>query len=209
MTTTHTTPRSSATAPTPRPGTGSERGAVLVELSLVATVLIVLVLGTFEIGAAWSDHQQVTQASRAGARVGSQVGLDGAADLETLLAIEAGLGDLRDEVSRVVVFEAAADGSMPSGCETATGGYAGGARCNVYDATSFANLTTAGWWGSGGACGSADGNWCSATARDATQTTATYLGVRVEIQRSYLTGMFGFGSHTLSETTVMRIEPES
>jgi hypothetical protein len=29
----------------------------------------------------------------------------------------------------------------------------------------------------------------------------------VEIERNYLTGFFGGGTHTMSDTTVMRIEP--
>lgn len=190
------------------PSSAGERGAVLVELSLVATLLVTLVLGVLEVGAAWSDHQSVTSAARSGARVVSQVGLDAAADRQALLAIEASLGDQAGLVHRVVVFEAGADGSMPAPCVNATGGYSGGADCNVYDSGSFANLATAGWWGSGGSCGTADDNWC-ATTRNSAQTTATFVGVLVEVERPYLTGLFGGGTHTISETTVMRIEPSS
>ena len=192
----------------PHPGRRGESGAVIVEFSFIATLLVILVLGVFEIGSIWTDHQSLTQASRAGARVGSQVGTDGAADSEALKAIEAALGSLGSDVSRVVVYEADSNGDMPTACETAVAGYSGSSNCNVYDATSIANLSTPGWWGSGTSCGSADGNWCSATDRDDTQANATYLGVQVEITRPYLTGFFGGGTHTMTETTVMRIEPE-
>ncbi len=186
----------------------SERGSVLVEFSLIATMLATMVLGVFEIGAAWSDHQTLTQGSRSGARVGSQLGVTGEADGEILSAIEAALGGLGSDLSRVVIYEADSNGAMPAACEVATAGYSGGANCNVYDATSIANLGTPGLWGSGSSCGTADANWCSATERVDEQASATYLGVRVEIERHYLTGLFGGGTHTVTETTVMRIEPE-
>lgn len=185
-----------------------ERGAILVEFSFVSTLLVVLVLGVFEIGSAWTDHQSLTAASRSGARVGSSLGTDGSADSEVLLGIEAALGSLGNNVSRVVIYEADINGNMPSACVSATAGYSGGSNCNVYDANSIANLTTPGWWGSGSSCGTADGNWCAATERDDAQATSTYLGVQVEVLRPYLTGFFGGGSHTITETTIMRIEPE-
>ena len=184
-----------------------ERGAVLVEFALIASILVTLMLGVFEIGMAWSDHQVVTQASRSGARVGSQLGTAAEADAEVLRAVQAGLGTMGTDIGRIIVYEADANGDMPAACRTASAGYSGAANCNVYNATSVANLGITSWWGSGTTCGSADNNWCSANERVDNQTTATYLGVYVEIQRQYLTGLFGGGFHTMTETTVMRIEP--
>ncbi|MEM7341429.1 MAG: TadE family protein [Actinomycetota bacterium] len=181
---------------------------MLVELALMGTFLIVMTLGLLEIGSAWNDHQAVTGASRSGARVGSQRATEGDADQQMLLAIEAALGQIDPTISRVVVFEADVNGDMPAACLGASAGYVGGANCNVYDATSLTNITTPGWWGSGTACGSADGNWCAPTDRVNELHTATYLGVHVEVTRQYVTGLFGTGTHTLSETTVMRLEPD-
>ncbi len=185
----------------------SQRGAALVEFSLVAVILVSLVLGVFEVGMAWSDHQSLTQASRSGARVGSQLGVLPQADNETLRAIEAGFGNTNTTIARVVIYEAGANGEMPSACETAVAGYNGAANCNVYDATSIAALNNPALWGSGTSCGTADGNWCSVTDRDNTQQTASYLGVHVEMERTWVAGFFGVGTHTMTETTVMRIEP--
>jgi Flp pilus assembly protein TadG len=187
-----------------RPG---ERGAVLVEFVIVATVLVTLVLGVFEIGMMWSDHQALTQSARHGARVVSQLGVAGEADVEALRSVNASLSSINANIDRVVVFEADTNGDMPTACETASAGYTGSANCNVYDSTSIANLGTLSWWGSGLSCGSADSNWCSATHRNDTQASATYIGVHVEITRPYLTSFFGGGTQTMSETTVMRIEP--
>ncbi len=192
-----------------RRGRVDERGAVIVEFAFMATILVTMVLGVFEIGSAWSDHQAITQSSRSGARVASQLGVRGEADRETLRAVEAGFSSIGGQINRVVIYAAAVDGSMPTACETASGGYTGAADCNVYDASHVAQLNNAAQWGSGTSCGPADGNWCSATERSDTQQTATYVGVYVEYERPYLTGFFGGGTHTVTETTVMRIEPRS
>lgn len=190
-----------------RPGSRTERGAALVELALIAMILLTMVLGVFEVGMMWQKHQEVTQASRAGARVGSQLGVSAQADYQTLKTIQAGLGSQSGNVRRIVIFEADANGDMPAACQTAVAGYSGSANCNVYDATSLAGLSDAAKWGSGTSCGLLDGNWCSATKRSNTQSTATYLGVYVQVNYTYLTKLFGGGSRTLSETTVMRVEP--
>jgi len=176
-------------------------------MALLVTLLIALVLGVFEIGMAWSDHQAVTQSSRSGARVGSQLGKAPQSDNQILRAVQASLQDQASTVTRIVVYEADANGDMPAACKTATAPYTGGAHCNVYDASSFSELGTAAKWGSGSSCGTLDNNWCSATARNNTQDSATYLGVYVEVERHYLTGLFGGGTHRISESTVMRIEP--
>jgi hypothetical protein len=178
-----------------------------VEFAFMATILTTIVLGIFEIGSAWSDHQTITQASRSGARVASQLGTRPEADNEALRAVEAGFASVNGQISRIVIYEADANGDMPIGCQTAAAGYSGPENCNVYDAASIADLNTTSLWGSGGSCGTADGNWCSVTDRDDIQQSATYLGVQVEYERQYLTGFFGGGSHTVTEATVMRIEP--
>jgi hypothetical protein len=179
----------------------------MVELAVISTLLVTLALGVFEIGSLWSDHPVLTHSARSGARVGSQLGTAPQADAELLRSIEASFGPLSGRISRIVVYDAGADGQMPSACMAAPAGYSGSANCNVYDATSLANLDTASYWGSGTSCGPADGNWCSVTERDDEQTSASYLGVHIEMQRPYLTGFFGGGSHLMSEATVMRIEP--
>ena len=96
-----------------------ERGAAIVEFAFMATILTTVVLGIFEIGSAWSDHQTITQASRSGARVVSQLGTRGEADNEALRAVEAGFASVGGQITRIVVFEADANGDMPAACETA------------------------------------------------------------------------------------------
>lgn len=188
-------------------GHPGERGAALVELALIAMILVTLSLGVFEVGMMWRDHQEVTQASRTGARIASQLGTSAQTDLQTLKAVQAGLGSQAGNVARIVIYEADANGDMPVACRTAAAGYTGPAHCNVYDATSLAAMGNSAQWGSGTSCGNLDRNWCSATARSNAQDTATFVGVYVQVNHTYLTKMFGGGSRTMSESTVMRIEP--
>jgi hypothetical protein len=175
----------------------SERGAALVEFSLIATLFFTMAFGTFEMGLAWSDSQLVTQAARTGARSGTQLGVNAAADSFAVEAIEAGLGDLRNDLTRIVIYDAnAVDGSMPPSCESALPpGIAG--LCSVYDASDFG---TYGAW--------VDGAWLP-SSRDNDSDTADYIGVQVEVARPYVTGFFSGSTFTIIDTTVMRIEPDA
>ncbi len=176
---------------------GDDRGAALVELAIMATVLLTLVFGVFETGMAWSDSQLVTQAARTGARSVSQLGIDAQADSFAVQSIEAALGDLGDDVTRIVIYDAAAaDGAMPAACAAAPSpGIAG--QCSVYDQTDFG---TYGSW--------VDGAWAPAD-RDNDRDTGHYLGVTVEVDRPFITGFLGGTSFAIADTAVMRIEPNA
>src|SRR5690606_20712736 len=69
----------------------SERGTALIETALVATLLISLVVATFELGMAWRSASTNANAARAGARVASSQGVDRLADHATILAVASGL----------------------------------------------------------------------------------------------------------------------
>ncbi len=174
---------------------GDERGAALVEFAIMSTVLLTLVFGVFETGMAWSDSQLVTQAARTGARSVSQLGVDGQADSFAVQSVEAALGDLGGDLTRIVIYDASAtDGSMPAACAAATPpGVAG--QCSIYDATDFG---TYGAW--------VDGSW-PPSDRDNTLETGHHVGVSVEIDRPFITGFLGGTSFTIVDTTVMKIEP--
>lgn len=175
----------------------SERGAALVEFAIIGTLFLTLAFGTFEMGLAWSDSQLVTQAARSGARVATQLGTDGAADSFSVESIEAALGDLADDLTRIVIYDAgAADGSMPAACVSAgPPGIAG--SCSVYDKNDFG---TYGAW--------TDGAW-SPGNRNNTFDNADHLGVAIEVSRPYVTGFFSGSTFNMRDTTVMRIEPRT
>lgn len=167
----------------------------MVEFAIIAMVILTLAFGAFEMGMAWSDSQLVTQAARTGARSASQLGTNAAADSFSVESIEAALGDIGTDVTRIVVYEAnSADGSMPAGCEAASPpGVVG--SCSVYDSSDFG--TYASW---------VNGSW-SPSSRLNSFDSADYVGVTIEVERPYRTGFFGSSVFTISDTAVMRIEP--
>ena len=169
-----------------------ERGAALVEFSLVSVLLLTLGIGTYEMGMAWNDAQLITQAARSGARVAAQLGSDAQSDQRVLEAVDAALGDLDSGLVRVVIYDAgAADGAMATTCENAN--YPGrSGRCSVYHLT---HLT-----------GFSQGSW-DPSSRDDELTTADYVGVAIEVDRPFMTGFFGVAPLTITDTAVMRIEP--
>ncbi|MDH4279929.1 MAG: pilus assembly protein [Acidimicrobiia bacterium] len=170
-----------------------ERGAAMVEFSLVATLLVTLGIGTYEMGMAWNDAQLVTQAARSGARVAAQLGSDPQTDQRVLEAVDAALGDLDSGLVRVVIFDAdAADGSMASSCQNANHPGKNG-QCSVYHLT---HLTTFN-----------QGSW-DPTSRNDELTNADYVGVAIEIDRPLMTGFFGGSPLRMTDTAVMRIEPQ-
>ncbi|MFV0259588.1 MAG: TadE/TadG family type IV pilus assembly protein [Acidimicrobiales bacterium] len=186
----------------------NERGAVLVEFAIVASVLLLLVLGVIEIGAGWSSRQVLTQASQKGARVVAQLGKDPAADREALLAVQAALGGSDVTIERVVIYQADAAGAMPTSCRTAVAGAAGTAHCNVYDATALTQLGNPAAFSNGTTCGIYDKNWCPLTRDTALSDATDWVGVEVTVRRNYLTKILGGGTHTMTDATVMRIEPD-
>ena len=172
--------------------TPRERGAALVEFTLVAVLLLTLGIGTYEMGMAWNDAQLITQAARSGARVAAQLGSDAQSDQRVVEAVDAALGDLDAGLVRVVVYEAgAADGAMASNCETAN--HPGRTnRCSVYHLTHFTGFS--------------QGSWDPSTRNDEL-TNADYIGVTIEVDRPMMTGFFGFTTLRMTDTAVMRIEP--
>jgi len=175
-----------------RRGVIRERGAAIVEFSIVSLLLMTLAIGTYEMGMAWNDAQLVTQAARSGARVGGQLGSDPQTDQRVVEAIEAALGDLDNGLVKIVIFNSTApDGTMPGACDTATHpGVAG--LCSVYDISHFTTFT--------------QGAWDPATRDDDLQT-AEYLGVWIEVDRPLMTGFFGTSPLKITDSAVLRIEP--
>jgi Flp pilus assembly protein TadG len=163
-----------------------------VEFSLVASLLMTMAIGTYELGMAWNDAQLVTQAARSGARVAAQLGSDAQTDQRVLEAIEAGVGNLEPNLVKIVIFDAAAtDGQMSASCETASDpGTAG--QCSVYTRTHFTTFV--------------QGSWLPSTRNDEINN-ADYVGIYVEIDRPFLSGFLGQTSLTITDQAVMRIEP--
>ncbi len=185
-----------------------ERGAILVELTLIVPVLVTIVLGMLEIGMAWSASTVTVSATRQGARVGSHLAQDLSADRQAIQAIEAVFGEDADQVVKIVLFDGTANAGQPPAACVVDGSFTspGTEDCNVYDGSSvFGHLADNSRWGC--TAGTLDRNWCPNT-RDQVIRSADALGVYIEFEHEWFTGFFPADSRVLRATTVMRVEPD-
>lgn len=176
-----------------------ERGAAFVELVLVVPLLFLITLGMLEVGVAWRDSVTVSTSARNGARAIAQLSVDDQADREALRSTMAVFGTDADRVIQVIIYEADGSGQVPAPCLVASTSY-----CNRYTSLELSELHVDNRWGC--VTGSHDASFCP-TTRDRRALTADHIGVYVEYDRPMVTGIFGGGGYTLSEHTVMRLEP--
>ena len=187
-----------------------ERGAVLVELALIAPVLVLIVAGVLEFGLAFRDSMTVSNALRSGARVGSNAGRERLADYTILKSVEAAMAEVpSSRIVRVVVYEASTSSSnVPSSCLTPTAISSGGVDglCNVY---STADLARPASDFSGTTCSSTapDRRWCPTSRQNQQALGADYLGVWMEVNYTYVTKVFPGSGLTIRDRAVMRLEP--
>ncbi len=177
-----------------------ERGATLVEAALVFPILILIVMGTLEIGLAFKDYLTVSYISREGARLGALAGDDPAADCAILRGIGglATSGDLA-RIDEIQIFKAD-EGSGNQGL-TNTATYVPGNDPTVCNVPS----TPADGWDINPV------NW-SPTSRQTTvgSDALDIIGVRVIMTRSWVTGFPPFrGTFQVDETTLTRLEPKA
>jgi Flp pilus assembly protein TadG len=177
-----------------------ERGATLVEAALVFPVLILIIMGTLEIGLAFKDYLTVSYISREGARLGALAGDDPAADCAILRGI-GGLatdGDL-SRIDEIQIFKAD-EGTGNQGL-TNVATYIPGKDPTVCNVPS----TTADGW---------DINPINWAPTDRQTTVGTdpldIIGVRVIMTRDWVTGFPPFrGTFQIDETTLTRLEPKA
>jgi Flp pilus assembly protein TadG len=186
-----------------------ERGAALVELSLMVTLLILIAFGIVEFGFAWNSKMQMETASRAGARVGSSLGSDRMADYGLIQAAAAGLTDVGiSNVDYVVVYKATTANGAPTGSCASSPPVATSGVCNVYTGAQLTSLTPANFTGTTSCTGSSpDRFWCP-TARQSVQSLgADYLGVYIRARYNTITGILA-SPFALGSGAVMRLEPK-
>ncbi|HSO49899.1 MAG TPA: TadE/TadG family type IV pilus assembly protein [Acidimicrobiia bacterium] len=177
-----------------------ERGASLVEAALVFPILILIVMGTMEIGLAFKDYLTVSYISREGARLGALAGDDPNADCTILRGI-GGLATSKDlaRIDEIQIFKADEGTGAQGVTNTAT--YIEGEDptiCNV------PSTPTDGWTIN-------PINW-SPTSRQTTVGTDSLdiIGVRVIMTRSWVTNFPPFrGTFQIDESTLTRLEPQA
>jgi len=182
-----------------------DRGAVLVEATLVLPVIMMLLWGIIEFGFGWRDKITVETAARTGARTASNLGNQSTADYYALQATVAALSSVPTaNIDYVVIFNATLNGISPTcAAGTGTGSSASDNQCNVYAPAKFTAAST----NFGCGTGKYDNNWCP-QSRNAIQSTGpSYVGVYVKIHRPLITGQFGTSISSITANAIMRLEP--
>jgi Flp pilus assembly protein TadG len=178
-------------------------GAVVIEMVLIVPLIVMLLLAIAEFGFAFRDSNTLSSATRSGARVASNLADERWADFAALESVRAAVaGTDSVQVEMVVIYNAPADGAVPTAC--LTGSVAG--VCNHYDASDFASLTAANFGNQtdtfcGG--GAADSAWCPTSRNRGTDL----VGVYIESRHDSLTGLLGTNFITLTDEAIMRLEP--
>jgi Flp pilus assembly protein TadG len=196
----------------------SDRGAVMIEFALIATLLFLLLSAVIDFGLAWRRSNEVAGTLRSAARVQAGLGNDGAADYQALFSLNSGVAEIGNaNVERVIVYHStSADGSVPGACLALTPSPAGagdstaGAECNVYSRDQLAALSPTSFTASGASSclPSAWDHWfCPAEREDRQKVGADFVGIWMEAHYDYVVGALPGDGLTIRDKAIMRIEP--
>ncbi|CAN5854840.1 hypothetical protein BH23ACT4_BH23ACT4_10540 [soil metagenome] len=178
----------------------TERGASLVEASILIPLLLTLAIGLSEIGFLVIDYMTVNNAAREGARTGGAAANynEGGVDADDLIleAVEQAACNLKyGELVSVSIFQADSKGA-PTGMINRFILAPGGLICDSP--------------GTGIICapGSCPGPWAPAD-RSRHPGALDVLGVEVVFSHQDVTGLFPLVRREYSETAIMQIEPDT
>ncbi len=183
-----------------RASRSNERGVAMVEAAIVTPLLLMLLFGIIEFGFMFKDTLTLANSSRAGSRMASAAAVDPLADYFVLQAIKGASGTFT-AVQQVIVFKATSPTSaVPGSC--LTGAVAG--LCNVYNQTDL-SISQATFQGAGY---TKDDFWAAPTRVTSIRAVGgpDYLGVYVKAQHDSVFQII-VPSRTLTDTTIMRLEP--
>lgn len=172
-----------------------ERGATLVEFSLVLPILFLVLVGIFEIGMAFKSYLTVAYLAREGARLAAFTGTDPNADCTTItsLALQMGSQDLA-RLDRIEIFKADSSGNPTPGA------------INTFRFTGADHQNCAHW--------TKTTPWLSTSRQTDVSPTGTppldVIGVRIVIVHPWITQFPPFyGNLNVDENTIVRMEPEA
>jgi hypothetical protein len=169
-------------------GAEGEGGAVAVETALVALLLVTMLFGIVEVSFLLRDGMVVSASSRTGARMASSMPRDPGYVAATRSQVEGALTGLDvSRVEKVWVYRADASGLPDSG------GFGACTACAKFR-------------GSGGSLVPDGGAGWAAADQHACSGSEDQVGVYIEYRYPSRLGFLLAGS-TVSETTVMRLEP--
>lgn len=197
-----------------------DEGTSMIETGLVALVVFVLLFGILEVGYLYRDYQitsdAVSDGSRTGALLGPNRGEDGASsEYHIIRSLRDATGSMPSTwVKRIVVFKGQAPRSsgalspeeqVPPTCKAGTPVTN---TCNVYNDPNEAFYAVETGDTAYFDCPSASPacSWPASTRRDGpTVGDIEYVGVWLEVERPYLTKLFGQAVE-LRAASVTRIE---
>lgn len=172
-----------------------ERGASLVEFSLVLPILFLVLVGIFEIGMAFKSYLTVAYLAREGARLAAFTGTDINADCLTVISLANQMApqDLA-KLDRIEIFKANAAGNPTPGF------------VNTFRLTGADKNNCAHWTGSR--------PWVSTSRQTEVSPSGTpaldVIGVRLVITHRWITQFPPFyGNLSVNENTIVRMEPEA
>lgn len=202
----------------------SDRGATIVEAAIVTPVVMLILLSVLEFGMLFRNYLTVTQMTRDAARTASAYGDDFDADFR-IASIAANTAKVATsgEVKRMVVFKGSNEelSVVPDICKTARHDdplvnadladiLSGPENCIILTPDTWRDAERYGCNNFGNTAGDDpdfDLNWCP-TLRDVAATGGTdYVGVWVEFEHRWVTGLFG-ESMTITDSMIMRLEPK-
>jgi Flp pilus assembly protein TadG len=178
----------------------TERGATLIEASLVFPILILVVVSLLELGMLFKDYLTVSALSREGARIGALAGDDPVADCAILIGLEglATPGDLA-RLEDIEIYRASANGAVTAGPNV--GSYVGGgpAKCSVpAQVDDTWTLNSAPWPPS------------SRAVEVGATLSPDIIGVRIQMDHPWITGFPPYsGIVHIDERTITRLEPKA
>ncbi|MCP3855832.1 MAG: pilus assembly protein [Actinomycetia bacterium] len=190
-----------------------DRGAALTELALVLPILVLLFAGVVDFGFAWKDSLTIGTGAQAGARIGANVGSHRAADEEAIIAVASAVASIGNNVTieHILVFKPDADGEIPSACFGGGNPTSKTGLCNHYTVAQMADVLagTANFGTFGNTCsgGALDRHWCPLDREDRQLVGADEIGVYIEAQRGWSTGVFPGNGLTIARSAIMRLEP--
>lgn len=177
-----------------------EKGASLIEASILLPMLILLAVGLSEVGFLVIDYLTVSNAAREGARTGAAAadyddpitGFD--ADDLILESVEEAACNLKfGELLEVSIFEADANGDPVTGSVNVYEPAVSGLQCGV-SANGLVCVNGCPW---------------TPSSRDRIPPVFDVLGVEVVFEHSDVTGFFPFPTITWAETAIMQVEPDT
>lgn len=177
-------------APSPRQAGTSDRGATLVEASIVIAIIAVpILLATIEFGLTFKDWISVSNASINSARVAASFGNNPVADIEALRSVETGMEAASlNQVGSITISDADNPGDS-----------------NTYN---YTPLTGCKWT----PCPDPDDpgyvppSW-PPSARSVTVGALDRVTVTIQFTHNYITGIFG-STVDLTRSATIRLEPQ-